>query len=121
MLFYSVMPYQSLGCFEDSVEEAVAIESVEGKDEVKAILDGDFRTRKNAIFKCYEATKYLGHKVFALVDDGKCSTSSDAEKTYNKYGKGHRCKGEGKGAYMAINVYQITASASGNYSLKLIF
>ena len=107
-------PYQPLGCFEDY--EFRAIGSVEGKDEVKHILDGNFRIRKNAIFKCYEATKYLGwSKVFALDADGRCSTSGDAEETYNMYDKSRRCKGQGKGGHKAINVYQITSSASGNY------
>ena len=88
---------------------------MEEREEVKHILDEPFKERKNAIHKCYRAAKYLGYKVFALQDDGSCHSSIDAEKTYNTYGKGHRCKGEGKGAYMAINAYQITSSQSGNF------
>ena len=116
---FSVSPYQPLGCFEDTASRAIG--SIEGKDEVKHILDGNFLIRKNAIFKCYEAAKYLGFKVFALDADGRCSTSSDAENRYNMYGTGHRCKGQGKGGHQAINVYKITSSASGNYCQKGIW
>ena len=71
------------------------------------ILDGFYRTRWNAITKCYQAALKLGYSTFALQDGGQCFSSSDARKTYNKYGASSNCRNDGKGGPLANEVYAI--------------
>ena len=94
--------YETIGCYHDSF--GLAIPTLEGTDD---ILDGDYWTRTDPIFKCYKVAKKLGFKVFALQAGGRCESSSTAEKTFNKYGMSSNCDNDGKGGPNANQVYYI--------------
>jgi len=81
-----------------------AIPTLEGTDD---ILDGDFWTRNDPIYKCYEVAKKLGFKVFALQAGGWCASSSTAERTFNKYGMSSNCENDGEGGTNVNQVYYI--------------
>jgi len=76
-------------------------------EETDDILDGDFWTRNDPIYKCYEVAKKLGFKVFALQAGGWCASSSTAEKTFNKYGMSSNCENDGEGGPYANQAYYI--------------
>ena len=81
-----------------------AIPTLEGTDD---ILDGDYWTRSDPIYKCYKVAKKLGFKVFALQAGGWCASSSTAEETFNKYGMASNCENDGEGGPNANQVYYI--------------
>ena len=81
-----------------------AIPTLEGTDD---ILDGDYWTRSDPIYKCYKVAKKLGFKVFALQAGGWCASSSKAQKTFNKYGMASNCENDGEGGPNANQVYYI--------------
>jgi len=81
-----------------------AIPTLEGTDD---ILDGDYWTRSDPIYKCYEVAEKLGFKVFALQAGGWCASSSTAEKIFNKYGMSSNCANDGEGGPNANQVYYI--------------
>ena len=104
-----------LGCFRDTAERTIP--SLEG---THPILDGYFRSRENAVTKCYMADLNLGYKVFAVQNGGQCMGSPTAEMTYNRYGESAACldcsncwedvdcqANCGKGGWYANSVYQI--------------
>ena len=81
-----------------------AIPTLEGTDD---ILDGDYWTRSDPIYKCYKVVKKLGFKVFALQAGGWCASSSTAEETFNNYGMSPICENDGEGGPNANQVYYI--------------
>ena len=64
--------------------------------------------RENAIAKCFETAKELGHRIFALQDGGQCFTEEPGlGLSYEKYGQSSDCSGDGEGGPMANDVYAI--------------
>lgn len=108
----SDIPYKSLGCYnsqEDKKDKKkIAIPTIEDNKEVKKFLDGKYDKRENPIEKCAKAANFLGFKVFAIQDGGKCLSSADALKTYKKFGNSTACKDDGEGGPLANMVYEIT-------------
>ncbi|XP_020626858.1 uncharacterized protein LOC110064194 [Orbicella faveolata] len=94
--------YKTIGCYNDSLDRAIPT-----LEETDYILDGDFWTRNDPIYKCYEVAKKLGFKVFALQAGGWCASSSTAEKTFNKYGMSSNCENDGEGGPYANQAYYI--------------
>lgn len=96
-----------MGCWKDSnrwwEDYSRAIQSVEGK---YPKVTGDYKQRKDPIGKCADVAKELGYKVFALQNGGQCFTSSDAGRTFNKYGKSDQCR-DGVGGPLASDVYSL--------------
>ena len=89
-----------MGCYKDTGNRAV--QSLEGKD---PILDGPYRSRKNAIAKCAVAALRKGYSMFAVQHGGWCAASATAPKTFNKYGKSSACQLDGEGGPWANEVY----------------
>lgn len=102
------MEYVSVGCFNDLNERA--IESVDGKYHLNfpspPLLKNDYKTRQQAIQKCAVFAMLQGYKMFGLQDGGMCVTSPTAHRTYNKYGESQDCKNDGKGGFLANQVYR---------------
>ena len=98
---YFVIDYKSVGCYKDTSNRAIP--TIEGKDR---ILDGPYRSRKNAVAKCAIAAGKMGFHMFAIQDGGWCAASATAEKTFDKYGKSNKCEG-GKGGPLANTVFLI--------------
>ena len=103
--FFPEIPYIHWGCYRDEIPRA--IELLEGKKELTLILNGQYRTRKNAIHRCYLAAFKLGYSVFALQDRGQCFSSKAAAKTYKKYGQSSNCGSEKTGGAFANQVYSM--------------
>lgn len=99
-----IIGFTSLGCWKDDPNNR-AITTLEG---ISHILDGQYRSRKNAINKCLIAAKSFGYQVFALQNGGWCAGSAMAKLTYKKYGDSTNCNSDGKGAGSVNAVYQIT-------------
>ena len=95
-------PYISLGCWKDSVSRALP--SFEGSS---STLDGHYKTRERAFQKCFELTKSLGHKIFAIQDGGQCFISTQHNDSYKTYGRSDECLSDGEGGPMANHVYKI--------------
>ena len=96
--------YVSLGCWKDQSQLGRAITTLEG---TSPILNGDYRSRSDAIEKCYEVALSREYIVFALQNGGWCVGSADAESTYKKYGPSSDCVHRGKGGFGANEVYKI--------------
>ena len=109
--FQKDAPYKSLGCYRDNIVNGKrVIPSIEGITPFvngTIILDGHYKSRWNAIGKCYLAAWNLGYTTFAVQDGGQCFSSADARKNYNKFGKINACESDGKGGPMANEVYAI--------------
>ena len=95
------MPSRHVGCYADKT--VAAIPSLEGKD---PLLDGDPKTREDALQKCARVAFKLGYVYFAIKDGGQCLSSLTAQDTYNKYGLSTDCL-DGNGGKMASDVYEI--------------
>ena len=109
MLFSVYIPhYERIGCFSDNQPNPV-ITTLEGQD---SILDGDFKTRQDAIDKCSRATNNRGFHVFAVQDGGMCSASATAYQTFDQYGRSDACEADGKGGLQANQVYYIKGKHS---------
>ncbi|KAI8494559.1 hypothetical protein Bbelb_277850 [Branchiostoma belcheri] len=94
--------YHSLGCWKD--HSSRAIPTLEGLD---SRLEGSYRTRSNAVEKCYQAAKSRSFAVFAVQHGGQCYGSADGHNTYFKYGRSTACQA-GDGGTWANDVYRIT-------------
>ena len=92
----------SLGCWKDTIDRAMP--SIEHSH---PILGRSYKSRKNAIHKCYELALSLGYTVFAIQDGGQCFSSSKAKDTYRKHGSSSECLEGGKGGPLANQVYEI--------------
>ena len=90
-----------LGCYKDLPVRA--IESLEGQDH---LLDGDYKSRKNAIQKCILVGKGRGYGVVGIQDGGMCVGSAKG-KGLNKYGISHDCKSDGKGGPWATEFHSL--------------
>ena len=108
--FILVPVYEHLGCFKDSIPRA--IDSLEGNSKVTSILIGHYKTRIDAIEKCYLAAKQLWYNVFALQDGGQCFSSAIAMFTHDRYGTSSDCAIDKKGGPMANDVYIINLCKS---------
>ncbi|KAL9974750.1 hypothetical protein ACROYT_G011832 [Oculina patagonica] len=88
-----------LGCYKDLPVRAM--ESLEGKDH---LLDGDYKSRKDAILKCILVGKGRGYAVVGIQDGGMCVGSATL-RGFNKYGISRVCKSDGKGGPWANEVH----------------
>ena len=88
-----------VGCFHDKV--------LQGID--RAIRGSAARYANNPITMCYSKAKAAGNEYFAVQDSTQCFTSSDAGKTYNKYGAATGCT-NGRGGSWRNTVYKITGN-----------
>jgi len=70
-------------------------------------LDGHYKSRQNAVHKCFQAALNQGYSVLAVQDGGQCLSSRAAAVTFMKYGGSENCLGDGKGGPMANQVYTI--------------
>ena len=70
-------------------------------------MDGSWRSREDAIQKCFLGAKSLGYSVFAVQAGGWCASSATAKSTFTKYGKSNDCNSNGKGGTYASSVYEI--------------
>ena len=75
---------------------------LEGLD---AKISGKYRTRSDAINKCFMVARKRGCKIFALFEQGMCLASNDLN-TYKYHGKSKWCKNS-KGSFRAKDVYLI--------------
>ena len=75
-------------------------------------MDG-WGQRSDAYEKCLNATLSFGYKVFALQAGGWCASASDAEDTYDKYGRSTNCNADGEGGMLANQVYKIKWAGPG--------
>ncbi|XP_078693720.1 uncharacterized protein LOC144923227 [Branchiostoma floridae x Branchiostoma belcheri] len=103
--------YHSLGCWKD--HSSRAIPTLEGLD---SRLEGSYRTRSNAVEKCYQAAKSRSFAVFAVQHGGQCYGSADGHNTYFKYGRSTACQA-GDGGTWANDVYRITTRTGVNIAL----
>ena len=99
----SYLGYDVVGCYKD--QESRAIRELEEKD--RAILDEEYKSRKNPIAKCAVAAMRAGYSMFAVQDGGQCVASATASQTYDKYGKSTACEDDGEGGAWANQVYTI--------------
>ena len=99
--FFTVQSHH-IGCYADK-PSAPAILSLEGKD---ILLDGDPKTREDAVKKCARVALKRGYVYFAVQDGGRCLPSLTAQETYSQYGLSADCQG-GKGGKMANDVYEV--------------
>ena len=106
----------SIGCFED-VPWRRAIPSLEGLD---PLLEGNYKSRKDAIEKCASVAKKRGYKVFAVQDGGMCLSSSTAHKTFDIYGTSRRCTRNGRGGVWANHVYVI-GRTKGMFTVLFVY
>ena len=98
MSLYFISAY-SIGCYKDTGRRA--IRTLEGRS---PFLKGQYRRRRDAIRKCFQAAYRRGYKMFALQHGGWCASSRMAHVTYRRYGKSNRCR-NGKGGPWANDVY----------------
>jgi len=91
--------FSNIGCWKDS-NRRKAIQGIDYE------IGGNYRTRKSAIQKCYEAAAKKGYKYFAVQNGGFCSSDMRAGMYYRRYGPSRACRG-GKGAHLANSVYII--------------
>ena len=106
-----VSPYESLGCWKDSIPRALT-----SIDATVAKKHGHYKSRSHPLQNCLEAAKDSGHKFFALQDGGQCFGSKDST-AYKKYGDSTACS-DGKGGPMANSVYGVRI---GKMFLRHIF
>ena len=99
--------YVSVGCYKDAGVRVIP--TLEGKD---SILDGRYWLRANPIAKCAVAAMKRGYSMFAVQNGGWCATSSNAQQTYDKYGKSTACRADGEGGPWANQVYLTKGTAS---------
>ena len=85
----------SVGCFIDKLP--------------RAISGGIVKYPNDPITMCYLKAKAAGKEYFAVQFGTQCFTSSDAGKTYDKYGAHTGCK-NGRGGFARNNVYRITGN-----------
>jgi len=93
--------YTSLGCWKDTKKQVI-----KSLETTSATLKGDYRTRKDAVEKCFHVASKRGFRYFALQDGGRCASSMDAGQKYDKYGESNTCQ-LGKGGPSANDVYII--------------
>ena len=90
--------------------------SLEGKS---SFLDGHYKSRTNAIEKCFQAALANDWEIFALQDGGQCFGSSNPSHKYKKHGKANTGCSSGKGGALQNQVYLISKFMT--YFLKMGF
>ena len=68
-------------------------------------LYGNYKTRPDAVNKCFTVARERGIKIFAIHRGGMCLASNDLNR-YKTFGKANDCR-DSKGAYSAKDVYLI--------------
>ena len=99
--FFTVQLHH-VGCYAHK-PSSPAIPSLEGND---ILLDGEPKTREDAVQKCARVALKNGYGYFAIQDGGSCLSSLTAQETYSKYGLSAECQ-NGKGSAMASDVYEV--------------
>ena len=89
------------GCYKDLPVRAM--DSLEGQDH---LLDGNYKTRKDAIQKCSLVGRGRGYEVVGIQDGGMCVGSATL-RGFNKYGISQDCKSDGKGGPWATEVHAL--------------
>ena len=92
-----------LGCWKDSEDNAIA-----GKTKLRS---------DRPIKDCYNFAKEKKWSVFGIESGDRCFTSPDAGETYQKHGESTDCGEGGKGGDWAMNVYRVTSSSIGKYTI----
>ena len=90
--FSTVGKYTRIGCYKDNLIRAIS-----------GVMTT--YTPKRAIEKCAKRAKKEKNKFFAVQAGTQCFTSSNAGKTYAKYGKSRGCS-NGRGGTWAMDVYK---------------
>lgn len=102
--------YHLLGCYNDKIPRVIAELETSTNANVTAVLGdtsvGKYKSREDAIAKCFKAAKVLGYTVFAVQDGGQCFSSATAEADSIKAGESTACLSDGKGGPMANAVYK---------------
>ena len=98
---FTLGSYLAFGCWRDTPRRAVP--TLEGTD---ARLDDNYKTRTDAIQKCYEVAKERGYEWFAVQHGGWCASSANAARRVRMYGPSRACR-NGKGGSWACNIYMI--------------
>ena len=114
MIAIFLASYNSIGCWKDELPRAIP--NLEDNYQVASILDGHYKRRSREVEKCYKAALSLGYDIFAVQDGGQCFGTTNADNTYNKYGRSSKCgwpNPNGTGGPMANDVYRI------NYGKKI--
>ena len=88
---YLTARYTSLGCWNDRPDRAISGGLVPNL----------------SIDKCYERAKSQHNGIFAVQAGSQCFTSSNASKTYHKYGRSQQCSSTGTGGPWCQEVYKI--------------
>ncbi|XP_078364951.1 uncharacterized protein LOC144649338 [Oculina patagonica] len=91
--------HSSHGCYK--VLPGRGMESLEGRD---PLLDGNYKSRKNAVMKCILVGDGQGYAVVGIQDGGMCVGSATL-RGFNKYGISRDCKSDGKGGPLASQVF----------------
>ena len=69
-------------------------------------MDGNYKTRSDAVYKCFAHSKAKGKLVFAVSDGGSCQGLSSYRFTeYMKQGRSTKCAKDGKGGPDASQIY----------------
>ena len=84
----------SVGCFIDKQPYAIS---------------GGYKRYSDPINTCYSKAKAAGNEYFSIQDSTSCFTSSDAGKTYCKYGAGTGCV-NGRGGPWRNDIYRLTGN-----------
>ena len=100
--------YTQLGCWADQSIRAVPFIDVSDPQ-----LTDDYKSRSDAIKKCFEVAKKRKMLIFAIQDGGQCF-ADDRLDGYQKYGESTKCI-DGKGGLLANDVYRILQPLVGEY------
>ena len=97
--------YTDIGCWID--RSVRALQSLEREGQ----LTDNYKTRADAVRKCYETALANGYQVFAVQDGGMCYSSGIAEERYDMYGSSTKCPPDGEGGSYLNQVYKINKPA----------
>ena len=100
--------YMSLGCWKDSIPRAM--EELEHRMKYLGWhkFQHYYKSRENAIQKCFTAALYLKMDLFGVQDGGQCFGTNSSSESYKINGKSTDCLADGKGGPMANHVYKIS-------------
>ena len=96
-----------MGCFKDLPVRAMEI--LEGQDH---LLDGNYKSRKNAMEKCVLVGRGREYDVVGIQDGGMCVGSAKV-RDFNKYGISRDCRSDGKGGPWASEVHVLSTKNAG--------
>ena len=106
------LPVVLLGCWRDASPAAnsPALQNVENILKQMYTEDATIEFREKAVVKCFLTAKYMGRKIFAVQNGGKCFVEGPAvpgkwKGDYKAYGPSDQCKVDGKGGVLANYVY----------------